>query len=217
MRIKILMKKENKALLKYFILVFAISFLVINWNEISWIFNYKAMAGIVSSQFQSKIIAESADIFEKDKAPAPLKNSEPSEKENSVEIPKIEILAPLVVSESASEKDLSKLLNQGTVYFPGSVLPGEAGQTIILGHSAPPGWPKIKYDWVFTRLSELTEGDEIFVYFNHQKYTYHVTEKIFLDRGETVPQLLTNSENMVVLISCWPPGKDLRRIAVLAK
>ncbi len=211
------MKKDNKILVKYFVLVFLISVLVINWQEVSWIFNYKAMAGIVSSQFQSKIIAESADIFEKDKAPAPLKNSEPSEKENSVEIPKIEILAPLVVSESASEKDLSKLLNQGTVYFPGSVLPGEAGQTIILGHSAPAGWPKIKYDWVFTRLSELTEGDEIFIYFNHRKYTYHVTEKIFLDRGETVPQLLTNSENMVVLISCWPPGKDLRRIAVSAK
>jgi len=217
MRIKILMKKENKALLKYFILVFAISFLVINWQEVSWIFNYKAMAGIVSSQFQSKIIAESSDIFEKDKAPAPLKNSEPSEKENSVEIPKIEILAPLVVSESASEKDLSKLLNQGTVYFPDSVLPGEAGQTIILGHSAPENWPKIKYDWVFTRLSELTAGDEIFIYFNHKKYTYHVTEKFFLDRGEEAPKSLTKSENMLVLISCWPPGKDLRRIAVVAK
>jgi len=197
--------------------VFAISFLVINWQEVSWIFNYKAIFGLVSGFFESKIIAKTADIFEKDKAPAPLKNSEPSEKENSVEIPKIEILAPLVVSESASEKDLSKLLNQGTVYFPGSVLPGEAGQTIILGHSAPPNWPKIKYDWVFTRISELVVGDEIFIYFNHRKYTYHVTEKIFLDRGEEAPKLLTNSDNVVVLISCWPPGKDLRRIAVEAK
>jgi len=28
---------------------------------------------------------------------------------------------------------------------------------------------------------------------------------------------LTNSDNMLVLISCWPPGKDIRRIAVEAK
>ena len=108
-------------------------------------------------------------------------------------------------------------LNRGAVYFPNSVLPGDMGQTIILGHSAPPGWPKIKHDWIFTRLSELVEGDEIFVYFNHRKYTYHVSGKIFLDRGEELPESLTNSENMLILISCWPPGKDLRRIAVEAK
>jgi len=211
------MKKDNKILVKYFVLVFLISVLIINWQEVSWIFNYKAMVGIVSSQFQSKIIAESTDIFEKDKAPAPLKNSEPSDKENSVEIPKLGISAPLIFSENATQKDFPKLLDKGAVYFPDSVLPGEAGQTIILGHSAPPGWPKIKYDWVFTRLSELVEGDEIFVYFNHGKYVYSVTGKFFLDRGEAAPQVLTNSDNVVVLISCWPPGKNLRRIAVVAR
>ena len=70
MRIKMLMKKENKALLKYFVFIFFISALIINWNDISWLFNYKAIAGIVSSQFQSKIIAKTADIFGKDKAPS---------------------------------------------------------------------------------------------------------------------------------------------------
>jgi len=211
------MIKENKHLLKYFILVFVISFLIINWQAVSWLFNYKAISGLVSSAFESKIIAKSADVSGKKETAAPLKSSESSDKENSVEIPKLGILAPLVVPESATQKDFSKFLDQGVVYFPGSVLPGEAGQTIILGHSAPAGWPKIKYDWIFTRISELTEGDEIFVYFNHRKYTYYVTGTFFLDRGETVPQLLTNSENMLVLISCWPPGKDLRRIAVVAK
>jgi len=217
MRIKILMKKENKALLKYFILVFAISFLVINWNDVSWLFNYKAISGLVSGVFESKIIAKSADVSGKKETAAPLKSSESSSKENSVEVPKLGISAPLVISESAQLKDFSKLLDQGVVYFPGSVLPGEAGQTIILGHSAPENWPKIKYDWVFTRISELTEGDEIFVYFNHRKYSFLVSGKFFLDRGEEMPKLLTNSDNMLVLISCWPPGKDLRRIAVVAK
>ena len=211
------MKKENKILFKYFVLIFLVSALIVNWSGTSWLFNYKAIFGLVSSAFEPKIVAKTDAIFEREKAPAPLKSSEPSDKEDSVEIPKLEILAPLVISENAQEKDFSKLLDQGVVYFPGSVLPGEAGQTIILGHSAPAGWPKIKYDWVFTRISELTEGDEIFVYFNHRKYTYYVTGKVFLDRGEELPQPLTNSESMLVLISCWPPGKDLRRIAVEAK
>ncbi len=211
------MKKENKILLKYFTFLFLISVLIINWNHISWLFNYKAIFGIVSSQFESKIAAKTTEIFGKKEIEIPIKNSEPSDKENSLEILKFEISAPLIFSENATQKDLYKLLDSGVVYFPGSVLPGEAGQTIILGHSAPDGWPKIKYDWVFTRISELAEGDEIFVYFNHRKYVYKVTGKIFLDRGEELPQLLTNSENMLVLISCWPPGKDLQRIAVMAK
>ena len=135
-----------------------------------------------------------------------------------MEIPKLGILAPLVfVEEGQDEKDVSAALNRGVVHFPESVLPGERGQTIILGHSAPPNWPKIKYDWVFTRISELTEGDEIFVYFNQRKYSFLVSGKFFLDRGEEAPKLLTNSDNVLVLISCWPPGKDLRRIAVVAK
>jgi sortase (surface protein transpeptidase) len=62
----------------------------------------------------------------------------------------------------------------------------------------------------------LTEKDEIFVHFEHQKYTYYVTKKIFLRKGEEIPQGLTNSENMLILLSCWPPGKDYKRIAVEA-
>jgi LPXTG-site transpeptidase (sortase) family protein len=109
-------------------------------------------------------------------------------------------------------------LDTGVVLYPDSVVPGDNGQTIILGHSAPVGWPKIKYDWVFSRLNELAEGDEIIVYFNNRKYTYIVSRKVFLERGEEISQEgLTNDENMLVLVSCWPPGKDLRRIAVEAK
>lgn len=211
------LNKGNKIFLKYFLLVFMVSALIINWNEISWLFNYKAISGLVSGAFESKIIAKTSDIFEKKELPAPLKNSEPTDKENTLEIPKIGISVPLIFSEKATPKDLSKLLDQGAVYFPGSVLPGEAGQTVILGHSAPAGWPKIKHDWIFTRLNELTEGDEIFVYFNHRKYTFYVNGKVFLDRGEELPKPLTNSKNILVLISCWPPGQDMRRIAVTAE
>lgn len=210
-----MMKKENKILLKYFVLVFLVSALIINWSEISWLFNYRVIFSLVSSVFESKIIAKATDIFEREKAP--VKNSFPSVKENSLEIPRLGISAPLIFMEAGNEKDISSALNKGVVHFPGSALPGQAGQTIILGHSAPAGWPKIKYDWIFTRISELTEGDEIFIYFNHRQYTYSVTGKVFLDRGEELSQSLTNSENMLVLISCWPPGKDLRRIAVVAK
>ncbi len=117
----------------------------------------------------------------------------------------------------ANEKEVYKNLDRGVVLFPSSVLPGEEGQTIILGHSAPSGWPKINYVWVFSRLNELGEGDEVILHFNHQKIRYYVTQKTFLNRGEEIAQAgLTNTENMLVLISCWPPGKDFERIALRA-
>lgn len=208
-----LKKEEIKKLIKPFLVVFLISFLIINWNEVSWIFNYKVISRAISDFFQKNNIQPLPNNpVERENQ---LSKFEYTEKENSLEIPKIEIEAPLIFV--SDEKEVYKSLDRGVVHFPNSVLPGESGQTIILGHSAPPDWPKIKYDWVFSRLNELNEGDEVFVYFNNRKYSYAVGQKFFLDRGEEIPERnLASSKNRLILISCWPPGKDYKRIAVEA-
>ncbi len=194
---------EIKKLSKYFIIVFLIAFFTINWNEVSWVFNYRAISGIVSEFFQKEQILAGP-------------NFEYSKEENSIEIPKIDIKAPLIVNENMNNDDVSKALDSGVVHYPSSVLPGNEGQTIILGHSAPLGWPKIQYQWVFSNLNDLEPGDKIFVHLDNKKYSFSVKNKVFLERGEELPTNLTNSNNVLVLISCWPPGKDLKRIAVVA-
>ncbi len=221
--------KDKKKLLKAFIILFLISFLIINWKDISWVFNYKAVSGVFSNFFQKddhQVVSDSDkqdtvnhQVFNlPEESNADLMKFDYTDKENSLEIPKIGILAPLVLAESSNTADLEKELDRGVVHFPSSALPGERGQTIVLGHSAPANWPKIKYDWVFSNISELNEGDKIFIHFNHRKYTYYVTKKIFLARGEEIPQAeLTNSKNILVLVTCWPPGKDFKRIAVWAE
>lgn len=211
---------ELQKLGKYFILIFAISFLVVNWNEVSWVFNYKALSAILSDFFQSENAAIATHPFKTSQIEASQSKSmvfEYSDKEDSLEIPKIEVLVPLSFVDSLNEKELYPALDKGVIHFPGSALPGEPGQTVILGHSAIHNWPKTKYAWVFTYLNELTEGDEIFVFFNHRKYPYSVTKKFFLDKGEDLSEEpLTNSENVLILLSCWPPGKDRQRIALEA-
>jgi len=208
---------EFKKLGKYFILIFMVSFLIINWNDISWVFNYRAVSAILSDFFQRDQGEEEFSPSSTFASSQEARLFEYSEKENSVEIPEIEVLVPLIFIESLGEKEIEEALNKGVVHFPGSALPGEPGQTIIIGHSAIHNWPKTKYAWVFTYLNELAEGDEIFIYFNHQKYSYYVTQKIFLDRGKELPEaILTTSENVLTLLSCWPPGKDVKRIAVEA-
>ena len=197
----------KRKLLKYFLIFFLLSFLILNWGRVSFIFNWQVISQFLKTPFEKKIEKEISQPEEK--------KFEYSEKENSIEIPKIEISAPIVFVKS--EKEIEIGLDRGVVLFPGSALPGQKGKIIIEGHSAPAGWPKIKYDWVFSRLSELEEGDEVGLNFNHQKLNYYVTQKIFLNRGEEIaPKDLTNSDNILLLISCWPPGKDLKRIAVEA-
>src|SRR4030042_4322751 len=197
---------EIKKLWKAFAFLFLLMLLIFNWSDISWIFNYRVVSSLFSDAFNKEevVLNDSSNVVVLED------QGEYYDRENSVEISKIEISAPLVFAESTEQTDMQKALNIGVVLFPDSVLPGEAGQTIILGHAAPVGWPKIKYDWIFSRLNELTEGDEIIVYFNNRKYAYVVSRKVFLERGEEISEDgLTNDENMVVLISCWPPGKDL--------
>lgn len=202
--------EKIKIFYKPFILAFLIAFLIINWSSVSWVFNYQA------------VLRYTSDFFQKDESQNQVvkitNKFEEVKKENSIEISKIGITAPLVVNKSLSDSAVYKSLDTGVVYYPSSVLPGEIGQTIILGHSAPENWPKIKYDWVFSRLNELVEGDKIIIYYNNKEFTYSVIKKIFLNKGQDIPQNnLTNSKNIVVLVSCWPPGKDLHRIVVEAK
>jgi len=205
---------EIKKLWKAFAFLFLLMLLIFNWSDNSWILNYRVVSSLFSNAFniEEVVLDNSSNVVVLED------QGEYYDQENSVEIPKIEISAPLVFAESTEQTDMQKALDTGVVLYPDSVVPGDNGQTIILGHSAPVGWPKIKYDWVFSRLNELAEGDEIIVYFNNRKYTYIVSRKVFLERGEEISQEgLTNDENMLVLVSCWPPGKDLRRIAVEAK
>jgi len=211
MEYEVRLNKNNlriKKLLKPFILLFLVNFLIINWNDVSWLFNYRMISGTAAKFIE--ILENKRDFTQE------LKNKNYLAKENSLEIPKIGIKAPLIIAEDKN-KDLNEGLNRGVVIFPDSALPGETGQTIILGHSAPSNWPEINYDTVFSRINELQEKDEIVIYFNNQKYVYYVDEKIFLEKGEELSDDLKNTADTLLLISCWPPGKNIQRILIKSK
>ncbi|MGB9743349.1 MAG: sortase [Minisyncoccales bacterium] len=201
--------------------------IIFNWSEISWLFNYKAIGDLID-EYWHKFFQRPEPTFQ---YPAPateqtstqpiepeVKYYEHTGKPNSLEIPKIKVEAPLVFAQTPEQKTLTglyKLLDYGVVHYPESVLPGENGQTILLGHSAGPGWPHIKYDWVFSDLNKLEKGDEVFVNYNQRRYHYTVVDKLILERGAEIPAPLTDSPNVLVLVSCWPPGRNQWRIAIV--
>ena len=234
-------KEKNTSAKKVFkiaIMIYLASFLIINWNDVSWIFNYQEVGGLIQDFFNPYPSIDattmdayfypnhSQDITAAGATTAPsttIPVSQPitdakvnyTDKQNTLEIPKINISVPIVFATSTDKEALAKDLDLGTVFYPGSVYPGETGQMIILGHSAPPGWPTIKHDWVFTDLQKLSVGDKVMIDLNNKQYTYVVKKTDIIKRGGDVPtDSAISNTNVLTLISCWPPGKDYQRIAV---
>ncbi|MDD4062160.1 MAG: sortase [Candidatus Pacebacteria bacterium] len=186
---------RSSTLAKIFLLLFATNIIILNWEDISWFFNRNyAIKGIES------IVREKEEIIYYDK-------------ENGIEINAIEIIAPLIIPDNDSDGAIYDALKRGVSHFPGSSLPGEGGQVIILGHSAPPGWPNIDYDWVFSKAETLKPGDEIKIYFDSRLYTYEITDSVILEVGQDVPKY-DSGEEEIILLSCWPPGKNIKRLGV---
>ena len=221
--------KSAKRILKVAVLIYLASFLVINWNDVSWVFNYKEVYGLVSDFFNPYPSIDASTIdnayFYPNHSPSPAASAKQAaslkttytDKQNTLEIPKISISIPIVFATSTDKTSLAKDLDLGAVYYPGSVYPGQTGQIVILGHSAPPGWPNIKHDWIFTNLDKLTPGDTISIDLNNKQYTYIVKQKTIIQRGADVPtDTSATDSNVLTLISCWPPGKDYQRITVQA-
>src|SRR3989339_718071 len=152
---------KARKILKFAIAIYVASFLVFNWNNVSWIFNYKAVGGIVSDFFNPypSISASSMGAYfypnRNSGSGSGLMNVRTTytDKQNTLEIPKLSLSTPIIFSASTEKNVLEKDLESGVIYYPGSVYPGQEGQIVILGHSAPVGWPDIKYQWVIASPS----------------------------------------------------------------
>jgi LPXTG-site transpeptidase (sortase) family protein len=133
-----------------------------------------------------------------------------------ITIPKIGVGAPIMFVSSTNPDDFVEPLKNGVTHYP-SALPGEKGTAIILGHSAPPGWFGNDYDGVFSNLKDLQEGDVLSVSAGGESYTYRVGPKTFLERGADIPEsVMTNDTSRLLLLSCWPPGINNKRIMIQA-
>lgn len=213
------MNRKQKTLVKMYIGCLLLIGLIVNWEEISWVFNFDALSGVTYEMFNSNnspVVLSDNNVGEVKKTPlATPVTGVYTDQPDSIEIPSIGLVSGVVVGRSTDNAVLTQDLDRGVVYYPGSTPPGENGQTIMLGHSAPPNWPKIKHDWVFSKIGELNPGDLIHVNFEGRKYTYRMKEKKIIKAGAEIGYPIRGST--LILISCWPPGKNYQRIAVEAE
>lgn len=108
-------------------------------------------------------------------------------------------------------------LSQGLIQLPGSALPGEKGNVFISGHSAISPLLGVKFA-PFARLVDLKKGDEIFVEAADIKFTYKVVDIKVVDPSDlSVIAPPDTLGRYISLMTCVPPGLNLKRLIVLGK
>lgn len=120
-----------------------------------------------------------------------------------LEIPKLD-LSKFVV-EGVGVEDLKK----GPGHYPGTALPGEAGNAAIAGHRTTYGAP-------FYRLNELQTGDPIFVTTAAGRHRYEVSE-LKIVTPEDVWVLDPTDDSRLTLTTCHPRYSAAQRLIVVAQ
>lgn len=108
-------------------------------------------------------------------------------------------------------------LSIGLAHLPGSALPGERGNVFISGHSAFNQFFS-KQRIFFSKLPDLKKGDQIIIETSSSKFNYKVVGLKIVDPSD-LSVLTAPDENgrYLSLMTCVPPGLNLKRLIVLAK
>ena len=113
-------------------------------------------------------------------------------------------------------KTYQKALSQGVAHAVGTSTPSQGKNTVLFAHSTDNFYNANRYNAVFYLLSKLLVGDSIFIVEDGRIYEYAVVSNSVVDAGE-MGYMEQNMENVVTLITCWPPGTTLKRRVVIGK
>jgi len=194
--------KEGKKFLLIFSIVFVIVFTIFNGR-----------AFLQQSKYALNIkIEEGENFLEKLSLP---QKEEIYNVPNSIIIPKININAPIIFTQTTNNKEILNELENGVVHYPNSALPGQIGSAILLGHSSAYPWYKGNYGAIFGLLNYLEENDEIIIFYQKYKYIYKVINKKVVNKNTEL--IAQSSRPQLILISCWPVGTAWQRILIEAE
>lgn len=219
------------------IIFLVVGFLLLNWSSYSqlgklywdrfWGINQDTPLNELiqdqpTIQHETLQISSDPDV---QKRQIPDLNLEIAPLDNRIIIPRINQNIPIVrVSSeslikhdwSALEAEIQSALREGVVHYPGTSLPGQAGNTVITGHSSYFPWDPGRFKDVFALLHDVEIGDRIVVYYKQTKYIYEV-DNIKVVKPEEIDVLKQSPDEKLTLITCTPVGTNLKRLVVTAK
>lgn len=142
----------------------------------------------------------------------------PVDKEFGLVISKIDVNVKVFPNVNANNpKEYLPLLAKGVAHAKGSLLPGQEGNVFIFAHSTDTPLNANRYNAVFYLLNKMEKDDEVFVYYQQQKYLYKVLEKKIISPEKLNDYLKTLKGKTLTLQTCYPPGTTINRLLVIAQ
>lgn len=116
---------------------------------------------------------------------------------------------------TVNSNDLDHSLSQ----LPGTALPGERGNVFVSGHSSlQQFYSPTNFQAIFSFLPNVKKGDSIFVEAVGQQYEYVVQGlKVVSPNDVSVVNPPDEEGRYLTLMTCVPPGLNIKRLIVLAK
>ena len=120
-----------------------------------------------------------------------------------IRIPSIGLTKTIVEGVGVDE------LKKGPGHYPGTPLPGQAGNSSIAGHRTTYGSP-------FHNLDELVENDLIYVTTVQGSFVYRVVEQLIV-KPKDVFVLNPTEDNRLTLTTCHPRWSARERLVIVAE
>ena len=132
--------------------------------------------------------------------PADQRAFEPEVVLGQIEIPRLGINEPLHDGISLVSID------RGPSHWPGSALPGEAGNVVIAGH-------RVTHSHPFREINTMVPGDEVIFTYGFEKFVYEMTSNEIVN-PDGVYILDQTPDKTATLFACHPPGRATQRFVV---
>lgn len=140
--------------------------------------------------------------------------------EPKIIIPKINVDAPVVYGAAPDVNSQRVAMEKGVAHFAvagASALPGQAGNTVLAGHSSNDAFAAGGYKFIFAQNEKLQKDDVIYVNYEGTRYTYKVTSLEVVQPNEVAKIQTGNKKPMITLVSCVPVGTADKRLLVFAE
>lgn len=108
-------------------------------------------------------------------------------------------------------------LKEGVAHAKGTKLPGQGGNIFLFAHSSADLLTAERYNSVFYLIHHLGKGDIIRLWYDNQEHDYAVIEKRLVSSKDIAYLTKPSSTEQLTLMTCWPPGTNLKRLIVIAK
>ena len=135
-------------------------------------------------------------------------------------IPKINVDVPVVYDVSSTDDaPVQAALTRGVVHYNltgASSLPGQVGNTVILGHSSNDVFDTGGFKFAFVLLDRLQPGDIFYLHYNGKRYIYRVSSTRIINPDQVNVLQVGTGKPIATLVTCTPAGTALQRLLVFA-